>query len=130
MTEAFTAQFVRPVWERFVALALASGLIKAPLELDLATLDDALFVGQTMPWIDPAKEAQANEILERNCYKSGPEIIRARGGNPRETLTQQASWSREKAERLGVQNAARDMNSDATDQENNAENNTENANAA
>lgn len=130
MTEAFTAQFVRPVWERFVALALASGLIKAPLELDLTTLDDALFVGQTMPWIDPAKEAQANEILERNCYKSGPEIIRARGGNPRETLTQQASWAREKAERLGVQNVAGDMNSDATDQENDAEDNTENANAA
>jgi lambda family phage portal protein len=138
MTEAFTAQFVRPVWERFVALALASGLVKAPLELDMATLDDALFVGQTMPWIDPAKEAQANEILERNCYKSGPEIIRARGGNPRETLTQQASWSRAKAEHLGIQNPANGINSDADDREtrtadddeDDADDDTENANAA
>jgi capsid protein len=49
-----------------------------------------------MPWIDPAKEATANETLERALHKSAPEIIRARGANPREVLAQQANWLRAK----------------------------------
>lgn len=94
LAEHFTAQWVRPVWQRFVALAVLSGAVELPGDLQPETLDDALFVGQTMPWIDPAKEAQASEILERNVYVSAPEIIRRRGGNPRETLQQQAAWQR------------------------------------
>jgi lambda family phage portal protein len=94
LAEHFTAQWVRPVWQRFVALAVLSGAVELPGELQPETLDDALFVGQTMPWIDPQKEAQASEILERNRYVSAPEIIRRRGGNPRETIQQQAAWQR------------------------------------
>jgi lambda family phage portal protein len=94
MAEHFTAQWVRPVWQRFVSLAVLSGAVDLPGDLQPETLDDALFVGQTMPWIDPQKEAQASEILERNRYVSAPEIIRRRGGNPRETLQQQAAWHR------------------------------------
>ncbi|HRF06334.1 phage portal protein [Accumulibacter sp.] len=103
--ELFTSQFVQPVWERFVAIAVVSGLVKVPLDIKPGTLDDALYIGQTMPWIDPKKEADANEVLERNCYKSGPEIIRARGANPRETLMQEANWRKAK-EAQGIKDAA------------------------
>ena len=105
LTESFTSQFVQPVWERFVSLAVMSGLVKPPAELMEGTIDDALFVGQTMPWIDPLKEAEANEVLERNCYKSGPEIIRARGGNPRETILQEANWRKSKTDN-GIEDQA------------------------
>ena len=37
-------------------------------------------------------------MLEDRCYVSGPEIIRKRGGNPIDTLEQQARWLREKAD--------------------------------
>ena len=105
MTEAFTAQFVQPVWERFVNLAVLSGAIELPPELERDSLDDALFIGQQMPWIDPVKEAAAFEQLEANCHISGPEIIRRRGGNPRDVLDQQAKWLRMK-EAAGLLNPA------------------------
>lgn len=92
LAETFVGQFVRPVWERFVALAVLTRAIEIPAEIDPQSLDDALFIGQTMPWIDPLKEASANETLERALHKSAPEIIRARGANPREVLAQQANW--------------------------------------
>jgi lambda family phage portal protein len=95
--ELFTSQFVQPVWERFVQTAVAAGLVTVPGEIAPGTLDDALFLGQTMPWIDPEKEAKASQLLEANCYKSAPEIIRARGANPREVLAQQANWQQAKA---------------------------------
>lgn len=96
MAETFVAQFVRPVWERFVAMAVLSGLLRPGLDLLPETLDDALFIGQQMPWIDPAKEASAFETLEANTYMSGPEIIRRRGANPADVLAQQAKWQRQK----------------------------------
>jgi lambda family phage portal protein len=98
LADAFTAQFVAPVWERFVFLAFAAGLLNLPGDLDPRTLDDAMYIGQTMPWIDPLKEANANEVLERNVYKSAPEIIRARGGNPKDVLDQESKWRRQLAE--------------------------------
>lgn len=98
LTEAFAAQFVRPLWERFVALAALSGVIEVPLDLIPGSLDDALFIGQQMPWIDPAKEADSYSTLESRTYMSGPEIIRRRGANPKDVLDQQAKWERQKAE--------------------------------
>jgi lambda family phage portal protein len=94
LAEAFTSQFVQPVWERFVALAVLAGLVDIPADLDLETLDDALFIGQQMPWIDPKKEADAFETLETNTHMSGPEIIRRRGGNPLDVIAQQKKWKR------------------------------------
>lgn len=98
MADLFTAQFVLPVWERFVAMAKLSGALRVPKDVDLRTLDDALMLMQQMPWIDPLKEASANKALEEAGYKSAPEIIRSRGANPREVLQQQANWLRQKRE--------------------------------
>jgi lambda family phage portal protein len=92
VTQAFTAQFVRPVWERFVGAAITAGQLDIPADLDPQTLDDALYIGQAMPWIDPKKEAEALEKQEQAGYMSGPEIIRRRGANPREVLEQEAAW--------------------------------------
>jgi len=96
LAEAFAAQFVRPLWERFVALAQVSGAIEVPLDLMPGSLDDALFIGQQMPWIDPLKEAEAFSAMEDRAYMSGPEIIRRRGANPKDVLDQQAKWQRQK----------------------------------
>jgi len=95
LSESFVSQFVRPVWNRFVALAVSANLVRVGSDIRPDTLDDALFIGQSMPWIDPQKEADANQVLEQNVYKSGPEIIRARGGNPKDVLDQEAKWRRQ-----------------------------------
>jgi len=54
-----------------------------------------------MPWIDPFKEARAWELLARAGFASEVEIIRSRGGNPRDVLQQIASW-RKQAQAAGV----------------------------
>jgi lambda family phage portal protein len=95
LAEEFTSQFVQPVYEEFVAVAAASGLIPRSmmLELETGSLDDALYIGQQMPWIDPGKEADAFILLKDNHFMSSPEIIRRRGGNPTSVLDQEVKWT-------------------------------------
>lgn len=99
LSAEFGARIVRPVYEKFVAMALAAGLVKIPPGLVRETLDDCLLVPPQMPWIDPEKEANANAVLEDRCYASGPELIRRRGANPRDVLAQQAKWLADKEEK-------------------------------
>ena len=101
LANAFTDQCARPVWQGFVSTSILSGKVKVPRGMTAAGIAEALFVPPQMPWIDPAKEADANATLEANCYKSGPEIIRSRGGNPRSVLKQQAAW-RKRQQELGI----------------------------
>lgn len=78
LTAHFTAQFVAPVWREFVDMAVLSGLLKVPAELDLASIDDALYIGPPMPWIDILKEAKANTEMLGTRQKSLTEIARER----------------------------------------------------
>ncbi len=75
--------------------AVTSGLVNVPADIDSLSLDDALFIGPSMPWIDPLKEIKGNSEGERSGYIAGPEIIRKRGGNPRDVLEQEARWRRQ-----------------------------------
>ncbi len=86
----FINRWSRPVYERFVAVAMVAGLIDAR-ELagaDMTTLLNAQFSGQPMPWVDPLKEVQATEKEMRLRIKSRSQVIRERGGNPREVIDQ------------------------------------------
>jgi lambda family phage portal protein len=94
LSAEFTHQCVRPTYRQFVTAAVLSGVIKLPGDVDPQTIASALFVPQAMPWIDPEKEANAMEILERNNYISAQEIIRRRGGNPAEVLRARQAWQR------------------------------------
>ena len=95
LQDQFVAQFVRPVWERFVRAAILSGAVRMPADVVAATADDAFYQGPVMPALDPLKEVNANIALQRAGYESGPALIRALGGNPRETLQQEANWRRQ-----------------------------------
>ena len=94
LTNEFISQLVRPVYQRFIATALAARLIRVPAGIEIDSLDDALFLGPQMPWIDPLKEASAWEKLESNGHASGPEIIRRRGQSPMDVLEQESRWRR------------------------------------
>lgn len=97
LSDEFTSRFVQPAYEQFLAMAIASGSLKLPADLDMDTLYSATYIPPAMPWIDPLKEAKAFGELEDRGYISGPEIIRKRGGNPLDVLEQQGRWRREKA---------------------------------
>lgn len=96
LANEFIGRIVRPTYEQFIAVAVASGALKIPAGVRPETVDDAQYMPPAMPWIDPKKEAEAWGLLEDRCYVSGPEIIRRRGGNPIDTLEQQSRWVREK----------------------------------
>lgn len=94
----FVQQLVRPVVERFISTAYASGRLTLNADSNPAALTDAMFVTPAMPWIDPKKEADAMEVMERNVWMSGPEIIRRRGANPRDVLDQSSRWRDQRRE--------------------------------
>lgn len=88
LTDELVGQFIQPVWENFVIAADLSGVVKKPKGLVPMSEDDALFVGQSIPWIDPYKEALAAKMLVRAGFTSEVNIIRKRGENPKDVLEQ------------------------------------------
>lgn len=94
LTDDFVGQFSQPVYERMVEVAHLSGVLRKPDDLMPGTETDCLFIGQSMPWIDPLKEANAWEKLCKAGFSSEVEVIRKRGGNPREMLEQIDEWRR------------------------------------
>lgn len=88
LSDEFIARFVQPIYLRFIAVAVASGVLKLPPDLDRATLDDADYRPPVMPWIDPQREAGANEKLLALRVKSRAQIIRERGGIPADVRDQ------------------------------------------
>lgn len=99
LTDEFVGQFVQPVWQQFVRAAHLSGVVRMPADLEQYSEDDCLFVGQSMPWIDPLKEAFAWHSLVRDGFASEVEVIRKRGGNPRDVLEQIAAFRKEVSEK-------------------------------
>lgn len=91
LTDEFVGQYLQPTWIDFVAVAHLSGVVRIPKDVNPATVDDALFVGQSMPWIDPLKEAMAWHALVQDGFASEVEVIRKRGANPRDVLEQSAA---------------------------------------
>lgn len=92
LTEEFSSMCVLPVHESYVMASHLSGTIPMPADVDPATASDCLLLGQSMPWIDPLKEAIAYEKLVRAGFASEVEVIRKRGGNPRDTMDQIQQW--------------------------------------
>ncbi|MFC5551764.1 phage portal protein [Massilia aerilata] len=88
LCDEFVGQFVQPVWNDFVLAAHLSGVVPIPRDVDPESADDALFVGQSMPWIDPLKEALAWHSLVEDGFASEVEVMRKRGVNPRDVLEQ------------------------------------------
>lgn len=71
----------QPVWDGFIEAVLMSGAADAR-GVDMATVYDASHTLPAMPWIDPAKEADALATAEDRGWTSRQRIIRLRGDNP------------------------------------------------
>ena len=95
LTDTFTGLFVQPCWNGFVQAAALSGVVRVPKDVKPGTENDALFIAQAMPWIDPAKEADALVTLTKAGFASEVEAIRRRGSNPRDVLEQISQWRKE-----------------------------------
>lgn len=101
LCDEFTGEIVQPVWEQFVLAAHLSGVVRMPADLAPGSANDALYVAQSMPWIDPLKEANAWKVMVETNQASEVESIRRRGASPRDVLEQRAEFRRT-ADELGV----------------------------
>lgn len=101
LTDEFAGAISQPVYSHFVMAAHLSGVVPMPPDLKPGTQDDCLFIGQSMPWIDPAKETAAWLAQVQAGFASEVEVIRRRGANPRDILEQVATW-REQTRARGV----------------------------
>jgi lambda family phage portal protein len=95
LADEFVGQWLQPTWETVVMVAHMSGKLRIPRDVMPGTHDDALFIAQAMPWIDPYKEAMAWVTLARAGFASEIEIMRKRGVNPRDLLEQVTQWRKE-----------------------------------
>lgn len=101
MTQQFVARFVQPVWERFVAMAVASGQLKVPAHIRPESIAQAQFRGPKMPWIDPKKEADGLRALVRGGFQSLTQSIADRGERMIDVF-EQIARERDLANELGL----------------------------
>ena len=95
LTDEFVGQDISPSYRFFVMAAHLSGVAPMPKDLKPGTWDDALYIAQSMPWIDPLKEANAYVTLVKAGFASEVEVIRKRGQNPRDMVEQIRTWRNE-----------------------------------
>lgn len=101
LTGTFMYRFCQPSWDNFVRAALAGRLIKVTRDVDMTTIYDVTHTPPPMPWIDPLKEAMANDLLEKRKFKSRPRIIRERGENP-DQVNLEIQRDAEERKRMGI----------------------------
>jgi len=102
LTGYFCFRFCQRVWDGFIDTVRITGAIEIPRDVDLSTLYNASHTPPPMPWIDPVKEMQANEIAEDRGWKSRPGIIRERGANP-DQVNREILQDAQERERLGLE---------------------------
>lgn len=92
LADEFVCMWKQPDYERFVQVAHLSGAVKRPWDVPEEKGVDALYLGQSMPWIDPLKEVLAWEKRTQAGFASEVQAIRASGGNPRDVRQQIEEW--------------------------------------
>ena len=80
----FIDYWCRRVYRDWLRLAILSGVIKVPPDVDPRTIYGAIYQGPVMPWINPVHEANAWDILVKAGFSDEAEVARARQRNPQE----------------------------------------------
>lgn len=97
----FIAQWMRPIYERFVAIAVAAGEIALPRGVTVESAVSADYLPPPMPWIDPLKEANALRAQVRAGFRSAASVIAERGGRMYDVF-EQIAHERRWAQDLGI----------------------------
>jgi len=91
----FIDEFVEPPVIKWIKMLQLSRDFQAPGDVDLSTIFNVSYITPSMPWIDPGKEAVANEKNVAGVLEAPQTIIRKRGGNPQDVLDQTELWHKE-----------------------------------
>ncbi|WP_341814461.1 phage portal protein [Wolbachia endosymbiont (group A) of Dendrolimus pini] len=90
-------QFCRPVWCRWLELAILSG------ELDISEkgAKKVKWIAQGFDWVDPLKDQQAQQMGVRNGFKSRSEVVSELGYDVEE-IDQEIAEDQRRASELGL----------------------------
>jgi len=91
----FTKRQVLPIYENFLKIAIAQGLLEDFTDIDESTLYNVDFTRPPLTWIDPAKEMAGVEKELQNGVTSKSAVIRRRNGNPEEILQERIEEAKE-----------------------------------
>lgn len=91
----FIEKIVEPDTRRFIEMLKLTNDFEIPADVDPDSLLHLDFITPAMPWIDPQKEATANEKNVALGVDTPQRIIRRRGGNPADILDQIELWQKE-----------------------------------
>jgi lambda family phage portal protein len=97
----FVSQMLRPVYERFVSIAIASGELILPKGMTPAMAVSADYLPPPMPWIDPVREVTGLRAQVRAGFRSAGSVIAERGGRMYDTfeaIQRERAW----ADNLGI----------------------------
>ena len=95
LQQMFIAKWSRPFYRRAVRMGIAAGILNPPVDLDMETLFNAIYIGPVMPWIDPDKESKAAERNIKAGLATESEYVRKRGLNPQELKRQRTQEIKE-----------------------------------
>jgi len=88
----YVDQMINPIVANLINLAVLSGVVQIPSDLDRSTLGNVVYQMQAMPWIDPDKEAKGIERGIRLGIMSTPEGVRRRGKDPEKVYQEEKIW--------------------------------------
>jgi lambda family phage portal protein len=99
-------QLCRPVWQRFIRLAILAGALQAPgFVVAPRPWLSVKWVTPGFEWVDPLKDVKAEREAVDAGFKSRSEVIAARGWDPEQVDAEiAADQAREKA--LGIERKA------------------------
>lgn len=101
LTAGFVSSFVRPVWQRFVYLAIASGRVRVPSGVRPETVAQAQFRGPAMPWIDPSREMSGLIARVRGGVSSLTQEVAERGRRIQDVM-EEIKREQDLAKELGI----------------------------
>lgn len=99
LANEFVTQWLRPIYERFVMIAVASGELILPKGVTPATAMGADYLPPPMPWINPLVEVNALRTQVRAGFRSSASVIAERGGRMYDVYEQIAlerKWAADK----------------------------------
>ena len=92
-------QFCRPVWNRWIELALLSGAL--PSQDKDTSIKDVKWIPQGFAWVDPLKDQQAQQMAVRNGFKSRAEVVSELGYDTEE-IDQEIAADNARADQAGL----------------------------
>jgi capsid protein len=95
----FIDTFSRRVYRDWLRVAIATGKIVPPRNINQDTINNAVYMGPVMPWIDPKKEADGWREMIKMGGADEAELARARGRNPQELKRQREAEIKHNRER-------------------------------